>query len=78
MKIDKVIKILRELKGNHEVQYDNEQELVPYVDEVEALTMAIDKLEQHRDTQVDANRAYLLGYEDGRQGNKCDYAKLEW
>lgn len=38
---------------------------------------AISTLEQQDNLKNEINTAYLVGYEDGRQGNKCDYGKLE-
>lgn len=49
--------------------------------------VALDVLKAYEDTGLtpeeistmknQINRAYLVGYEDGRMGNKCDYKKLE-
>lgn len=40
-------------------------------DDIQALLDALDGAENER------NRAYLVGYEDGRMGVKCGYKKLD-
>lgn len=44
---------------------------------IESCHLAIAAFEQQVYLQNQVNTAYLVGYEDGRQGNKCDYGKLK-
>lgn len=49
---------------------EDRQKIQHYMDECVRLQGELNQAVQ------DKNRAYLIGYEDGRAGNRCDFKKL--
>lgn len=59
-----------DLSTIEETLSEDRQKIQHYMDECVRLQSELNQAKQ------DNARAYLVGYEDGRAGNKCDYKKV--